>query len=234
MKNIFFAALVFFGAVSFAAAAGIAEEARQGNERADMSYAVGMILGEDLLFSGPGLELNYDAFLRGFRDAMEGRETRFTMEEAVTMIQAAFMAAEAALWERNLEEGAEFMASNAQRPGVNTTASGLQYETIREGTGETPDISDVVLVHYRGTTIDGTEFDRTEEDRPIQIPLDMVIPGWSEGIRLMREGGKALLFIPPDLAYGDRGAGGVIEPNATLIFEVELISIVRAEAEAEE
>jgi len=231
MKKFLCTALVFFGAVFLCSAAGISEEARRGSERAEMSYAFGMVTAAEF-FLGMGIELNYDAFLRGFRAVMENQETRHTMDEAMDIIEAAFAAAQAAMWEHNLLEGAAFLAENAQRPGVVTTASGLQIEMLFEGSGETPDISDVVLVHYHGTTIDGVVFDSTRErGQPIEIPLDLVIPGWSEGLRMMREGGKAMLFIPPDLAYGSRGAGGAIQPNSTIIFEVELVSIVRSDSD---
>ena len=229
MKRILFGALVFFGATVLCAAAGIADEARKGNERADMSYAFGMATAAEF-FLDSGLEFNYDAFIRGFRNVMENRETRHTMEEAMEIIQAAYAAALSARWERNRAEGEAFLAENAQRPGVVTTASGLQIEIIAEGSGDMPDIGDVVLVHYHGTTIDGTVFDSTlDRGTPIQVPLDMVIPGWSEGLRMMREGGTALLFIPPHLAYGSQGAGGIIEPYTTIIFQVELIEIMRSE-----
>jgi FKBP-type peptidyl-prolyl cis-trans isomerase len=226
MKNFFLGALVFFGAAVFCSAAGIAEEARKGNERADMSYAFGMVIADDLL--GSGLKFNYDAFIRGFREVMENEETRFTMDEAMDKIQAAFEAAHAEIWERSRVEGETFLAENSKRPGVVTTPSGLQYEVISGGSGEIPNINDVVRVHYRGTTIDGIVFDSTYENGiPIEIPLDRVIPGWSEGLRMMREGETAMLYIPPNLAYGESGAGGVIGPNAVLIFEVELQAIVR-------
>jgi len=228
MKHIFLGVLVFLGAAAYCAAAGIAEEARAGNERADMSYAFGMAIAAEF-FLGSGIELNYDAFLRGFRDIMENRETRHTMDEAMDIIQAAFAAGQAAMAERNLAEGEAFLAANAQRPGVITTPSGLQIEMLAEGSGDKPDISDVVLVHYRGTTIDGTVFDSSLDGEPLDISLDWVIPGWAEGLRMMREGGRAIFFIPPNLAYGSEGVGGIIEPNATLIFEVELIEIVRSE-----
>lgn len=229
MKHLFFGTLVFFAATAFSAASGIAEEVARDNEKAENSYAFGMVIASEF-FLGSGIELNYAAFLRGFRDVMENRETRHTLDEAMDIIQAAFAAGQAAIAERNLAEGQAFLAENAQRPGVITTPSGLQIEIIREGTGEIPDISDVVRVHYQGTTIDGAIFDSTlERGQPLELPLDMVIPGWSEGLRMMREGGTARLFIPPELAYGSQGAGGVIAPNATLIFEVELLEIVRPE-----
>jgi len=231
MKTFFLTALVFFGAVAACAAAGISEEARRGGEKAETSYAFGMAIAAEF-FLDSGIELNYDAFLRGFRNVMENRETLFTMNEAIDRIEAAFANVHTAMWEQNLLEGEAFLAENAQRPGVITTPSGLQIEMLVEGSGDMPDISDVVVVHYHGTTIDGTVFDSTlDRGVPIEIPLDRVIPGWSEGLRMMREGGKALLFIPSDLAYGSQGAGGIIEPNSAIIFMVELISIVRPDNE---
>jgi FKBP-type peptidyl-prolyl cis-trans isomerase len=225
MKRIFCGALVLFGIAVFYATA----ESENGGEKAELSYAFGMAVAADI-FLESGFEIDYDAFIQGFRNIMEGRETRHTMEQAMDIIQVAYITAQAAMLEQNLIEGLAFLAENAQRPGVVTTTSGLQYEVIVEGAGERPESGDVVLVHYRGTTIDGVVFDSTfDRGMPVEIPLDIVIPGWSEGLRLMREGGRAILYIPPSLAYGERGAGGIIAPNSTLIFEVELIAIVRSE-----
>jgi len=225
MKRIFCGALVLFGIAVFYATA----ESENGGEKAELSYAFGMAVAADI-FLESGFEIDYDAFIQGFRNIMEGRETRHTMEQAMDIIHAAYITAQAAMLEQNLIEGLAFLAENAQRPGVVTTTSGLQYEVIVEGAGERPESGDVVLVHYRGTTIDGVVFDSTfDRGMPVEIPLDIVIPGWSEGLRLMREGGRAILYIPPSLAYGERGAGGIIAPNSTLIFEVELIAIVRSE-----
>ena len=230
MKNIVFGILVFFGAAVFCAAEGIAEEAKKGNEKADMSYAFGMVVASDLM--GTGLEFNYDAFIRGLRGVMEKEETRYTMDEAMEKIQAAYVAAQAEMGERNRAEGAAFLAENGGRPGVVTTPSGLQYELVAEGSGETPGATDTVRVQYRGTTVDGTVFDTTYDNgEPAEIPLNRVIPGWSEGIQLMKEGGKAKLYIPPNLAYGERGAGGAIGPNTVLIFDVELLSVIRSPSE---
>lgn len=225
MKKIVCGILFFLGVFTFCAAEGIAEEAKTGREKADMSYAFGMVVASDL--AGAGLEFNYDSFIRGFREIMEKEETRYTMEEAIEKIDAAFAAAQAELAERNLAEGTAFLNENAKRPGVIVTPSGLQYEAVEEGTGEKPGAADTVLVHYEGTTIDGTVFDTTyERGSPIEIPLDRVIPGWAEGLRMMNEGGKAKLYLPPHLAYGENGAGGAIGPNIVLVFEVELLSIV--------
>lgn len=126
-----------------------------------------------------------------------------------------------------LDKGKDFLASNATQPDVKTTASGLQYKILSEGKGKMPKAADSVLVNYRGTLLDGTEFDSSyKRNEPISFPLNGVIPGWTEGLQLVKEGGKIQLFIPSDLAYGARGAGGLIGPNETLIFEVELLKIL--------
>lgn len=126
----------------------------------------------------------------------------------------------------NLEKGQAFLKENASKPGVHTTPSGLQYKIITEGTGKRPAVTDTVLVNYRGTTIDGVEFDSSyKRNDPISFPLNGVIPGWTEGVQLIKEGGKIQLFIPSNLAYGPKGAGGVIPPDATLLFDVELIKV---------
>ena len=125
------------------------------------------------------------------------------------------------------------MAENADKDGVTTTESGLQYEELAAGEGDSPEASDTVKVHYRGTLIDGTEFDSSyARNQPVSFPLDGVIPGWTEGLQLMKEGGKARLVIPSDLAYGPGGMGNAIGPNETLVFEVELLE-VNPESEAQ-
>ena len=233
MKKIFWAVLFFLSAVVFSGAAGIAEEAEKGNAKADMSYAFGMIIADDL--KETGLEFNYDAFIRGFRDTMENRKTLYSMDEAGDKINAAFMAVQEEIGQRNKEEGEVFLAENALKPGIVITPSGLQLEVISEGSGEMPGPADRVLVHYQGATIDGSVFDSTyERDEPMWIPLDRVIPGWSEGLRMINEGSKAILYIPPSLAYGENGAGNAIGPNAVLIFNVELLEIMRPDLDDEE
>ena len=125
------------------------------------------------------------------------------------------------------EKGAAFLKENASKDGVKTTASGLQYKTLTEGTGKSPKATDTVKVHYRGTLLDGKEFDSSyKRGEPIEFPLNRVIPGWTEGVQLAKEGGKIQLFIPSNLAYGTSGTpGGPIGPNETLIFEIELIQV---------
>jgi FKBP-type peptidyl-prolyl cis-trans isomerase len=224
MKSIFTLLLIFIGTAVFAG--GIAEEAAKGNEKANTSYAFGMLIGGDLMDTG--LAINYDAFIRGLRDVMENQKTQFSMDEAMDIINIAFMSAQAEISGRNLREGEVFLAENAKRPEVTVTPSGLQLEIISDTDGVKPGPGDVVLVHYRGATINGTVFDSTYEyGEPAWIPLDRVIPGWSEGIRMMKEGSTAKLYIPPHLAYGEYGAGAAIGPNAVLIFDVELIEIMR-------
>jgi FKBP-type peptidyl-prolyl cis-trans isomerase FkpA len=125
-----------------------------------------------------------------------------------------------------LQKGEEFLKENAKKEGVKTTASGLQYKEDRPGTGKSPKATDTVEVHYRGTTIDGKEFDSSyKRGQTISFPLNRVIPGWTEGLQLMKEGGKNHFYIPSRLAYGEQGAGGAIGPNETLIFEVELVKV---------
>ena len=125
-----------------------------------------------------------------------------------------------------LQKGEQFLKENATKEGVKATSSGLQYKVVKEGEGKSPKASDTVRVHYRGTTIDGKEFDSSyKRGEPIEFPLNGVIRGWTEGLQLMKEGGKSMLYIPSKLAYGEQGAGGAIGPNETLIFEVELLKV---------
>jgi FKBP-type peptidyl-prolyl cis-trans isomerase FkpA len=232
MKNstgviLLLAGVLHFTVSGFSFAEGIADEAASGTEKSDTSYAFGMAIGSDLKQSG--LDFNYAAFTRGFREFIENQETRFTLDEAVEKVQTAFRAAMAKQAEYNREQEVRFMAENSIKPGVTTTLSGLQYEVLTEGTGAQPLLSDFVRVHYRGALLDGSIFDSSyDREEPVEFPLDGVIAGWSEGLLLMKEGGKSRLYIPSRLAYGAQGASGVIPPNATLIFEVELLAIIPA------
>jgi len=147
----------------------------------------------------------------------------FTMAATSILSTTTIMAQDTSL---NLAKGQAFLKENATKPGVHTTPSGLQYKVITEGHGKSHKATDTVLVHYRGTTIDGTEFDSSyKRNEPISFPLNGVIPGWTEGVQLMKEGGKMQLFIPSNLAYGSRGAGGVIAPDSTLVFDIELLKV---------
>ena len=144
-----------------------------------------------------------------------------------TALGAAFtLAPLTTMAETPLEKGEKFLAENKSKEGVKTTESGLQYKITKEGEGKSPKATDSVLVHYEGKLLDGTVFDSSiKRKEPISFPLNRVIPGWTEGLQLLKEGGKAILYIPSKLAYGSRGAGGAIGPDETLIFEVELIKV---------
>lgn len=145
----------------------------------------------------------------------------------VTAFAALIFTPLAAMAATPAEKGEEFLKENAKKEGVKTTASGLQYKVIKEGEGKSPKATDTVSVHYRGTLLDGTEFDSSyKRNEPTQFPLNRVIKGWTEGVQLMKEGAKYQFFIPSQLAYGERGTpGGPIGPNETLIFEIELLKV---------
>jgi len=229
---IFLLCLVFFSACNRR------EASAPGALDRDTSYAFGMLVASQMGFSD--ISFDYYAFMEGFRDFNEARETRFTQEAAMDMIMAAITRLDAerneemmAAAQMNLEEGEAYMAQNSMRGGVTVTASGLQYEVIVRGTGEMPGIHDTVRVHYEGTLLDGTIFDSSfQRGEPIDFPLGMVIPGWVEGLQLMNVGSTYRFVIPAHLAYGPHGVpprGGApgIPPNATLIFRVELLDIIR-------
>jgi FKBP-type peptidyl-prolyl cis-trans isomerase FkpA len=226
-------AMVLAATVLFACNAGGKTEAADGTTPAgsaggdpDASYAFGVFMGKDLKQFG-SLALDYDQFLEGFKDSLEGRESRIPDEEAYTLIQIAITEAMTRQADDNRRQETEFFAANGQKSGVFSTASGLQYEVITEGDGPRPGINDTVSVNYEGTFLDGTTFDNSyDRGEPVEFPLNGVISGWAEGIQLMRTGSTYRLFIPSALGYGEQGAGqGAIPPNAALIFRVELLSI---------
>jgi len=202
----------------------------------DPSYALGMNIGSSL--KADGLYLDWDEFLQGMKDILYDNETRFNMEEASQIFYEAYSANNEKREEErskqaeidsaeNKQAGIDFLEKNKQNPGVITTESGLQYEVISPGYGPQPSAQDTVRVHYKGTLIDGAEFDSSyTRGQPIEFPLNGVIPGWTEGLQLMKAGGKYRLFIPSDLGYGPYGNGPQIPPYSTLIFEVELLDII--------
>ncbi|MBI5440346.1 MAG: FKBP-type peptidyl-prolyl cis-trans isomerase [Deltaproteobacteria bacterium] len=208
----------------------------QGEKR---SYSVGFSLGED--FKAKGFSLDPDALARGARDALEGKEPALSKEERKAVLedlqakmQAAQKAQAAAEAQKALEEGKAFLAENAKKEGVVQTPSGLQYKVLTEGTGKSPGPEDSVTVHYRGRLINGTEFDSSyKRGAPATFRVKGVIKGWTEGLQLMKEGGKTEFFIPAELAYGARRAGALIPPNSTLLFEVELVKVATPEKPAE-
>jgi FKBP-type peptidyl-prolyl cis-trans isomerase FklB len=196
------------------------------------SYAIGMNIGKNL--KRDSVDIDPAILLRGLKDALAGNKLLLTDDEAkaaLTALQTEVRTKEEAKLKaaalENKKTGEAFLAANKTKEGVVTLPSGLQYKVIKEGTGPKPTAQDTVLCHYRGTLVDNTEFDSSyKRNEPLKIPVGGVIKGWTEAIQLMPVGSKWQLFIPSDLAYGERGApGSPIGPNSTLIFEVELISI---------
>jgi FKBP-type peptidyl-prolyl cis-trans isomerase FklB len=201
------------------------------DEKAKASYALGMNLAKGL--KTQPVDLDQAAFIQGLKDVLAGGKTLMTEDEmaaALTVLQTQ-MTAKAAeeakkVGEANKVEGAAFLAANKSKEGVVTLPSGLEYKIITAGTGPKPTPADTVVCNYRGTLINGKEFDSSyKRGQPASFPVGRVIKGWTEALQLMPVGSKWQLFIPPDLAYAEHGAGADIGPNATLIFEVELISI---------
>ena len=195
------------------------------------SYGIGYNLGRTMRDQGIGVDLTF--IRQGVTDGFEGGDALLSPEEmqaAITQLQQEVQARMAQQQEAqsgvNQEQGKAFLAENGARDGVTTTASGLQYEVMEAGSGEKPSATSKVTVHYKGTLIDGTQFDSSiDRGEPVQFPLNQVIAGWTEGVQLMPVGAKYKFFVPSELGYGASGAGAQIGPHATLIFEVELISI---------
>lgn len=193
-------------------------------------YSLGYQFGVNL--KSQGLPINLEVYTSGIRDALEGSNPQLSQEEInkiVSEIQSRAMAARQKEWNemagRNLSQGKVFMEENAKKEGVKTLPSGLQYRVLKEGSGKTPSATDEVTVNYKGTFIDGPEFDNSyARGTPLTFKIDKVIPGWKEALQSMKEGSKWQLFVPPQLGYGEQGAGP-IPPNSTLIFEVELFAI---------
>ena len=197
-----------------------------------VSYAIGVLVGANnnqQLENAPGDdEMNVELMAAAFRSISLGEETKITEQEAQSIIQQFFNSASEREAQANLEEGNKFLEENKAREGVKTTESGLQYEIITEGDGPKPAATDQVRVHYHGTLIDGTVFDSSvDRGEPAVFGVNRVIPGWTEALQMMPVGSKWKIYIPADLAYGERGAGGDIGPNSTLIFDVELLEIVK-------
>ena len=204
----------------------IREDVAMDEEKARTSYAFGMSLGIDL--QQAGLELDYAAFTQGLKNSMEQEPTLLDQNEALELVQAAFEAAMAKQAAKFKVKEEQFLDDNAKKEGVITTPSGLQYTVLAEGGGPKPSPYDTVRVQYEGALIDGTVFDSSYHlEKGEEIPLDMVIPGWAEGIQLMNVGSKYRIYIPSHLAYGERGAGQVIPPYSTLVFTIELLEILQ-------
>jgi len=205
------------------------------------SYAIGLDIGRNMARSGlDELGITPELVARGIRDAFEGKESALTDEQvqaAMVTLQQQLAAMQQqkqkkeeeerkAAAKTNIQLGKEFLAKNAKREEVKVTDSGLQYEVIKEGDGPSPEATDTVVAHYHGMLIDGQVFDSSiQRGEPLEIPVNRVIPGWTEALQKMKVGSKWRLYVPPELGYGERGSGAVIGPNSTLIFTVELLGI---------
>lgn len=194
-----------------------------------VGYSIGTQIGND--FRRNEFDIDSDSFIRGFSDAFSGGELVLS-EEKITEVLAAFRLRMQATQKKKVEDqaktGVAFLEENKKKEGVVALSSGLQYKVLRAGTGATPKASDTVSTNYRGTLVDGTEFDSSyKHGKPAEFPVSRVIPGWTEALQLMKVGAKWELYIPPSIAYGQRG-GRTIPPNATLIFELELLEIKEA------
>jgi FKBP-type peptidyl-prolyl cis-trans isomerase FklB len=225
------ALLICLGAVSIVSI-GLAQDKAQLKDQKDKaSYSIGYDMGETA--KKQKIELNPDALMSGLKDALAGKEASLSKEDREKTMQALQkemmekqIAASKEAATKNQAEGEKFLAENKSTEGVKTTESGLQYKVLKEGSGPSPKATDTVVVNYNGTLIDGTEFDSSyKRNEPTSFPVNRVIKGWTEALQLMKPGAKYQVFIPSSLAYGERGAGQLIGPNATLIFEVELLSI---------
>jgi FKBP-type peptidyl-prolyl cis-trans isomerase FklB len=194
------------------------------NQKDNASYAIGLNIGSN--FHKQKIELTTDAFVAGLKDGLADKRqmTEAQVRDTMQQFEKDMEAQRKAQAEKNLKDGEKFLEENKKKEGVKTTASGLQYKVLKEGTGPQPKDTDTVTVNYKGTLINGTEFDSSyKRNEPSSFPLNAVIRGWTEGLQLMKVGSKYQFFIPPALAYGERGPSGEIGPNSTLIFEVELM-----------
>ncbi|OHE54750.1 MAG: peptidylprolyl isomerase [Thermodesulfovibrio sp. RBG_19FT_COMBO_42_12] len=210
---------------------GAEEKPALKDQKDKVSYSIGMDIGNNL--KKQSIDIDPDILAQGIKDTFSGGRTLLTEQEfrdTLTAFQIELRAKQIErtkeLAEKNKTEGESFLAENKKKEGVITLPSGLQYKIVKEGTGETPKLEDTVTVNYRGTLIDGTEFDSSyRRGQPATFSVKGVIAGWTEALQLMKVGSKWQLFVPSNLAYGERGAGRDIEPNATLIFDIELLSI---------
>jgi FKBP-type peptidyl-prolyl cis-trans isomerase FklB len=211
-------------AVLIAGAAGAAEMTELKADKDKNGYSIGYDIGRTL--KKQPVEIDADAVVQGFRDAFTGGKALMTDQEVQDRLTAMQKEIVQKVPEINTKQGEEFLAKNKKEKGVKTLASGLQYKVVTDGKGKKPKADDTVSVNYRGSLIDGTEFDSSyKRNQPATFPVKGVIPGWTEALQLMKEGSKWMLYVPSNLAYGERGAGRMIGPNSALIFEVELIKI---------
>jgi len=212
------------------ATAQAADQTELKDQRQKASYAIGSNIGRT--WKNQDIDLDLDLVMRGLKDALAGNKLLLSDQESREVLltfqkeaRAKFEEKRKQLGEKNLKDGEAFLAANKTKPGIVTLPSGLQYKVIKEGTGEIPKANDRAKVNYRGTLIDGAEFDSSPTNQPAIFTVKGVIKGWTEALQLMKVGAKWQLFIPPNLAYGAAGSGAKIGPNSVLIFDVELVGL---------
>ncbi|AKD04568.1 FKBP-type peptidyl-prolyl cis-trans isomerase [Pontibacter korlensis] len=197
----------------------------------DLKEKISYIIGRDMAtnLKKQGIEVEAESFMKGLKDIQAGNASALSqqeVQEAMMALQQEMAQKQSAAGSANKEAGEQFLADNKGKEGVQTLPSGLQYMVLKEGTGKSPSASDTVTTHYHGTLIDGTTFDSSyERGQPATFPVNGVIAGWTEALQKMKEGAKWRLFVPAELAYGAQGAGDVIGPHSTLIFDVELLQV---------
>ena len=220
-------AVAVLGLLLLAGSLDAQEKQSLKTQKERFSYIIGMDIGQH--FKSQSMDIDQAALARGIRDGLSGGKSVLTeqeMRETMTAFQKEMMAKRQALGEKNKKQGEAFLAENKKKPGVTTLPSGLQYKVLKAGTGRKPKLTDTVTVNYKGTFIDGTEFDSSyRRGKPATFPLSGIIPGWREALTLMQEGAKWEIYVPPNLAYGERGLAPNIGLNTTLIFQIELVSI---------
>jgi len=209
---------LLLSAGTLAAQDRVGRKAELKSLRDKASYSFGMTMGGGL--KKQAVDIDIELLIQGLRDATTGGKLALTEEQAFEAMEAF----EKEVTARRLEDSKKFLVDNKKRPGVKTTASGLQYKVIKPGKGARPKADDVVSVNYRASFVNGTQFE-ANGDKPFTTPINQVIPGWQEALQLMEVGAKWQLFVPPDLAYGAEGSAPAIGPNTTLIFELELVEI---------
>jgi FKBP-type peptidyl-prolyl cis-trans isomerase FklB len=219
--------IVVLGILFLVSQVGAQEKLVLKNQKEKVSYMIGIDIGGNL--KKQSIDIDPNILLKGVQDGLAGSKSLLTdqeIQETMIALKKDIMAKREEIAKKNKADGEAFLAENKKKEGVKTLPSGLQYKVIKEGTDKKPKANDTVTANYRGTLIDGTEFDSSyKHGQPVTFRVSGVIPGWTEALQLMGEGAKWQIFVPSNLAYGERGAGIVIGPNATLIFEVELISI---------
>ncbi|MFO7939395.1 MAG: FKBP-type peptidyl-prolyl cis-trans isomerase [Bacteroidales bacterium] len=223
-------AFVGLAAASCQNGGGFSSSAKIETQLDSVSYFLGIDVGNNMARNGMD-EINTAAFVKGLEEALGGSEMEIDQQQMQEVIGAYFKGLNEAKTAKNLQEGREFLEENKTRDDVQVTESGLQYEVLEEGTGVSPTAKDTVSVLYKGTLVDGTVFDENQNaDNPARFHLGRVIPGWVEGLQLMKEGAKYRFYLPTELAYGTNvRPGGPIEPNMALIFDVELLKVTRGE-----